>query len=112
MHAIIPSYMSPKILLADDHSNDYKRGQVAVRTAHGQTEVREVTSCKDLLHELETTGYTHLVLDINLSDGSSIDILPSIKKNHPNLHIAVLTVHGDNIYYNALKQYGIQHFIK
>jgi two-component system, NarL family, invasion response regulator UvrY len=77
----------------------------------GLTQVCEVTSCKDLLHELEAMKYTHLVLDINLSDGSSIDILPSIKKNHPSLHIAVLTVHGDNIYYNALKQYGIQHFI-
>lgn len=77
----------------------------------GFTEVREVTSCKDLLHELENKQYTHLVLDINLSDGSSIDILPEIKKSHPHLHIAVLTVHGDNIYYNALKPFGIQHFI-
>jgi DNA-binding NarL/FixJ family response regulator len=77
----------------------------------GLTEVREVTSCKDLLHELENKQYTHLVLDINLSDGSSIDILPAIKKDYPHLHIAVLTVHGDNIYYNALKPFGIQHFI-
>jgi two-component system invasion response regulator UvrY len=109
--AIIPSYMSPKILLADDHSMITKGVRLLCELHMGLTEVREVTSCKDLLHELETARYTHLVLDINLSDGSSIDILPSIKKNHPNLHIAVLTVHGDNIYYNALKQYGIQHFI-
>jgi DNA-binding NarL/FixJ family response regulator len=109
--AIIPSYMSPKILLADDHSMITKGVRLLCELHMGLTEVREVTSCKDLLHELETMGYTHLVLDINLSDGSSIDILPSIKKNYPNLHIAVLTVHGDNIYFNALKQYGIQHFI-
>jgi two-component system, NarL family, invasion response regulator UvrY len=77
----------------------------------GLTEVREVTSCRELLHELADKQYTHLVLDIHLSDGSSIDILPVIKKDYPHLHIAVLTVHGDNIYYNALKPFGIQHFI-
>lgn len=103
--------MSPKILLADDHSMITKGVKLLCEMHLGFTEVREVTSCKDLIHELDNGTYTHLVLDINLSDGSSIDILPSIKKAHPDLHIAVLTVHGDNIYYNALKQYGIQHFI-
>ena len=98
-------------MLADDHSMITKGVKLLCELHMGLTDVREVTSCKDLLHELETRGYTHLVLDINLSDGSSIDILPTIKKNHPELHIAVLTVHGDNIYYNALRQYGIQHFI-
>jgi len=103
--------MSPKILLADDHSMITKGVRSLCEFHMGFSEVREVTSCKHLLHELENRKYTHLVLDINLSDGSSIDILPTIKRNYPDLHIAVLTVHGDNIYYNVLKQYGIQHFI-
>jgi len=77
----------------------------------GLMEVREVTSCKELMRELEHGGYTHLVLDINLSDGSSLDILPAIRKDYPSLHISVLTVQADNIYHNILKQYGIQHFI-
>lgn len=103
--------MSPKILLADDHSMITKGVKLICELNMGLTEVREVTSCKDLLRELENKRFTHLVLDINLSDGSSIDILPTIKTNYPDLHIAILTVHGDNIYFNALKQYGILHFI-
>src|ERR1700743_3213510 len=99
--------MSPKILLADDHSMITKGVKLLCELHMGLTDVREVTSNKDLLHELETKRYTHLVLDITLCDGSSIDILPTIKQNHPGLHIAMLTVHGDNIYYNALKQFGI-----
>src|ERR1700760_3994583 len=107
----IPSYMSPKILLADDHSMITKGVKMICELHMGLTEVREVTSCKDLLRELADKQYTHLVLDINLSDGSSVDVLPTIRKDYPDLQIAVLTVHGDNIYYNALKQYGILHFI-
>jgi two-component system invasion response regulator UvrY len=103
--------MPPKILLADDHSMITKGVKLLCELHMGLTEVCEVTSCKDLLYELAGGRYTHLVLDINLSDGSSIDILPQIKIDHPDLHIAVLTVHGDNIYYNALKPFGIQHFI-
>ena len=73
--------MSPKILLADDHSMITKGVKLICELNMGLTEVREVTSCKDLLRELENKRFTHLVLDINLSDGSSIDILPTIKTN-------------------------------
>ena len=103
--------MPPKILLADDHSMITKGVKLLCQAEMGLMEVREVTSCKELMRELEQGGYTHLVLDINLSDGSSLDILPRIKKDFPRLHISVLTIQADNIYYNVLKQYGIQHFI-
>lgn len=103
--------MSPKIMLADDHSMITKGVKLLCQADMGLMEVREVTSCKDLMTELHKGGYTHLVLDINLSDGSSLDVLPSIRKTFPRLQIAVLTVQADNIYYNVLRQYGIQHFI-
>ena len=98
-------------MLADDHSMITKGVKLLCQADMGLMEVREVTSCKDLMTELQKGGYTHLVLDINLSDGSSLDVLPSIRKTFPRLQIAVLTVQADNIYYNILKQYGIQHFI-
>lgn len=103
--------MSPKIMLADDHSMITKGVKLLCQADMGIMEVREVTSCKDLMTELQKGGYTHLVLDIILSDGSSLDVLPAIRKTFPRLQIAVLTVQADNIYYNVLKQYGIQHFI-
>lgn len=98
-------------MLADDHSMITKGVKLLCQADMGIMEVREVTSCKDLMTELQKGGYTHLVLDIILSDGSSLDVLPAIRKTFPRLQIAVLTVQADNIYYNVLKQYGIQHFI-
>jgi len=103
--------MAPKILLADDHSMITKGVKLLCQQDMGLTEVRDVTSCSDLLKELARDEYTHLVLDINLSDGSSIKVLPQIRAAYPELQIAVLTVQADNIYYNVLKQYGVYYFI-
>ena len=103
--------MAPKILLADDHSMITKGVKLLCQMDMGITEVRDVTSCSDLLKELARDEYTHLVLDIHLSDGSSIAILPRIREEYPELQIAVLTVQADNIYHNVLRQYGVYYFI-
>jgi two-component system invasion response regulator UvrY len=77
----------------------------------GLSEIAEVISCEELVSKLSEDGYTHLVLDLNLADGSSIDILPQIRERYPELKIAVLTVQTDNIYHDLLKKYGIDCFI-
>jgi two-component system, NarL family, invasion response regulator UvrY len=103
--------MSPKILLADDHSMIRKGVKLLCQMEMGLSEIREVTSCQELLRELSEKEFTHLVLDLTLSDGSSLDVLPDIRKSHPQLCIAVLTVQADNIYYDLLKRSGIEYFI-
>lgn len=103
--------MSPKILLADDHSMIRKGVRLLCQMEMGFTEIGEVNSCKELALALSTGDYTHLVLDLSLSDGSSIDILPAIHKGYPELKIAVLTVQADNLYHDLLRKYGIDYFI-
>ena len=103
--------MSPRILLADDHSMIRKGVRLLCQVEMGLSEIGEATSCKELVSKLSAEDFTHLVLDLSLSDGSSIDILPEIRERHPDLKIAVLTVQADNIYHELLKKYGIDCFI-
>jgi DNA-binding NarL/FixJ family response regulator len=70
--------MSPKILLADNHSMIRKGVRLLCQLEMGFTDIGEVNSCRELVMKLSTGDYTHLVLDLSLSDGSSIDILPAI----------------------------------
>ena len=77
----------------------------------GIMEIGEATSCKELVSKLAGEVYTHLVLDLGLADGSSIDILPHIRDLYPGLKIAVLTVQADNLYHDLLKRYGVDCFI-
>lgn len=103
--------MPPKVLLADDHSMIRKAVRLLCQVQMELAEIGEVASCKELVLKLEEKGYTHLVLDLNLSDGSSLNILPDIRNGYPDLKIAVLTVQADNIYHDLLRKYGIDYFI-
>ena len=104
--------MTPKILLADDHSMIRKGLKASFQFELGYNDVAEVASCNQLMQALKIENYTHLVLDINLSDGSSLEILPNIKQMFPDLQIAILSMQPAAIYGNALKQYGALYFIQ
>jgi len=103
--------MQPKILIADDHSMIRKGLRASFRFELGYTDVAEVSNCNGLMNELKNAKYTHLILDINLSDGSSLEVLPNIKQLYPELKIAVLSMQPAAIYAKVLRQYGTLYFI-
>jgi len=103
--------MQPKILLADDHSMIRKGLRASFKFELGYTDVAEVSNCNELMNELKNARYTHLILDINLSDGSSLEVLPNIKQLYPELKIAVLSMQPAAIYAKVLRQYGTLYFI-
>jgi len=77
----------------------------------GFTEVSEVVSCNELMKELTRKKYSHLVLDIILSDGSALEILPTIRSLYPELRVMVFSMQPAEVYGKALKQYGIDHYL-
>jgi len=103
--------MGFKILLADDHSMIRKGVRVLFEHSLGIHNIGEVSSCKGVLKELEEKEYTHLLLDINFSDGSSLEILPEIRRKYPELRIAILTMQPTSVYSKVFKQFGVKCFI-
>lgn len=103
--------MQPQILLADDHSMIRKGLKLLLQLHLGFTQVSEVVSCNELMKELAKKKYTHLVLDIILSDGSTLEILPNIQKLYPDLRIMVFSMQPAEVYGKALRQYGIEHYL-
>jgi DNA-binding NarL/FixJ family response regulator len=101
--------MQAQLLLADEYPLTHKGLKALLRSQLAVTEVAEVASCNDLMRELVKGEYTHLVLDVILSDGSTLEILPSIRRVYPELRIMVLSRNSVEVYGNALKQYGIYH---
>ena len=103
--------MQPQILLADDHAMIRKGLKLLLQMDLNFTEVSEVISCNELMKELSKKKYTHLVLDIILSDGNSLEILPAIRKLHPELNILVFSMQPAEVYGKALHQYGVDHYL-
>lgn len=103
--------MQPYILLADDHSMIRKGLKLYMQMNLGYPDIQEVSSCNELMKELIHKKYTHLILDIILSDGSTLEVIPNIRKVYPTINIMVFSMQPAEIYGEALKQYGIQYYL-
>ncbi len=77
----------------------------------GYSQVEEATSCHELMKQLSKKVHTHLLLDINLSDGSTLEVLPTIRNLYPHLLITIFSMQPSSIYERAMKQLGIYQFI-
>ena len=103
--------MPAEILIADDHSMIRKGLKLYMQVNLGYGHINEVGTCNDLMKELVKKKYTHLVLDIILSDGSTLEVIPNIRRVYPDLQILVFSMQPAEIYGEALKQYGIQYYL-
>ena len=103
--------MQPAIIIADDHSMIRKGLKLHIQLNLGFTNIEEVASCHELMRELIKKKYTHLILDIILTDGSTLEIIPNIRRVYPDLQILVFSMQPAEIYGEALKQYGIHYYL-
>lgn len=101
----------PRIIIADDHSMIRKGLKLHLQMNMGLHDIDEVGNCSDLMKELVKKSYTHLILDIILSDGSSLEIIPNIRKVYPGLKMMIFSMQPAEVYGEAVKQYGINHYL-
>lgn len=101
----------PCIIIADDHSMIRKGLKLYMQLNLGYNDIEEVSSCHDLMKELVRKKYTHLVLDLILSDGNTLEIIPNIRKVYPGLSIMIFSMQPAEIYSAAVKQYGIGYYL-
>ena len=100
-----------QLLLADDHAMIRSSLKLMCTTLSEFTQVHEVGSCNELLKELSRREYSHLILDLVLSDGTALDVLPDITCQYRNLKIMVFSMQPKEIYAEVLKQYGVFHYL-
>lgn len=103
--------MHPQILLADDHSMIRKGLKLYLQLNLGYSDIQEVDSCGGLMKELIKKRYTHLILDIILADGSTLEVIPNIRRVYPDLHIMIFSMQPAEIYGEAVKQFGINYYL-
>lgn len=101
----------PRILIADDHSMIRKGMKLQIQLSLGFADIEEVATCGELMKELVKKKYTHLILDIILSDGSTLEVIPNIRRVYPKLNILVFSMQPAEIYGEAVRQYGIHHYL-
>lgn len=103
--------MDTRVLVVDDHSLIRKGIKLLLQNHLNITNVGEAANCSALMTELQKKTYTHLILDLMLSDGTSLEVIPNIQNLYPSVKIMVFSMLNHEVYGEALKQYGIYHFL-
>lgn len=100
---------SPRILLIE---NDLavRHGLSAFLRASG-IDVDEAGSCREAMEQFRDTSHEVVVADYSLPDGTSLDILPDIKRISEDTPVVILTAHGSiDLAVRAIKE-GAEQFL-
>jgi DNA-binding NarL/FixJ family response regulator len=103
--------MQKRILLGDDHPMIRKGLRVLLDYYFKNIEVKEACSCAEIMRALSHSSYSHLLLDIVLSDGTILEVLPNIVALYPRAKISIFSMQPADIYKRVLRQYGVYYYI-
>lgn len=102
--------METKILIADDHSI-VKMGLTAILNKMGVQNVDTVNTIEELKNEIGNSNYTHLILDIIMPDGNSLELIESINSKYPSLSILVHSMQPVEVYGKIANKYNIHSYL-
>jgi len=98
-----------KILLIEDDPA-VRHGMAAFLRANG-LDVEETETCQRALERFKAVGHDVIVADYSLPDGTSLDLLPQIKKLSEETPFIILTAHGSiDLAVRAIKE-GAEQFL-
>jgi DNA-binding NarL/FixJ family response regulator len=102
--------MEIRVIIADDHSI-VRVGLSSMIMQSNIQVIDKVSSCAQLMEALKIGNYTHLILDIILPDGNSIELIEHINKLYPELSILIHSMQPIEVYGKILKKYQIHSFL-
>jgi DNA-binding NarL/FixJ family response regulator len=103
--------LPPNVIVADDHCMVRKGIKLLLSERLNCKQVAEADSCNSLMNELRKGAYTQLILDVVFADGTSLEIVPIIKRLYPMVQIMVYSMQPMEIYAEAFRQYDITHYL-
>ena len=99
----------PKVLLIEDDPS-VRHGMAAFLRAN-ELDVEEAGNCKQAMDLFRADNHDVVVADYSLPDGTSLDILPQVKKLSEDTPFIILTAHTDRMTQRKLMNSGADDFI-
>ncbi|MBK6641033.1 MAG: response regulator transcription factor [Bacteroidetes bacterium] len=106
-----PSSEKPRLLIVDDHAIIRRGLKFILESNFNIHEFQESESCKGLRTILTTQKFTHLILDMQLTDGNVIEMLNEIIETYPTMSILVYTMSPEEIFGSRIMNMGVSGFL-
>ncbi len=100
-----------KILLVDDHQLFRNGLRFILSETDGLDVIAEASNGKELLELLKVTTPDLILMDINMPEMNGIEATRRALQVNPDLKILVLSMFGDEEYYNAMIDLGVKGFL-
>ena len=107
-----------KVYVVEDAVQVRKRLVALLQTVPGVTVVGEADAVGAAIAGIEATGADTVLLDLQLADGSGLDVLAAVKPKHPGLRVIVLSnfdspqhqrasyAHGADLFLDKSQEFG------
>jgi two-component system invasion response regulator UvrY len=102
--------MGIRVLIADDHSIVRMGLGSLIKQLHVSV-VDEVANCAELMAQLNTESYSHLILDLIMPDGNALEMIENINRLYPDLSILIHTMQPIEVYGKILKKYNVHSYL-
>lgn len=99
-----------KILIVDDHQV-VREGVRRLLAQLPAAEFEEAESPAGAMKLYRRWSPDIVILDINLTDGSGIDLLRRLKAENPSVKIVVFSMHSDVVYANSARKAGAMGYV-
>ncbi len=100
-----------KILIAEDHSIVINGLKLIVEKEFTGCVPQIVSSIAEMMKALKNNEYSLAILDMQLEDGISINIIPDILKLYPSLPILMFTGYPEDVYAKRLFNFGVKGYL-
>jgi len=89
---------SIKVLLVDDHAVVRNGVRLMLSTATDIEVVAEAETARDALNLAQAQRFDVTLIDIALPDRSGLDLLKSLRTQHPALAVLILSIYSEEVY--------------
>lgn len=89
---------SMTFVVADDHSMVRQGVSFLLNDTYPEAKVLQTGSFLEILKLVNQEKINLLLLDINFPDGTSLNIIPTIKKLQPNIKILIFSAYDEEMY--------------
>ncbi len=83
------------ILLADDHAMFRSGLRRIIEQDFPDACIEEASSCTEVLDMMRAGSWSLVILDIAMGEFNSLNILPDIKRGHPDTPVLMLSMYND-----------------
>lgn len=98
-----------EVLIVDDDAAFRHAAGALLRTRFARVEVREAGNGQEARQQLD--GLDLMFIDISLPQENGLELAARIKCEHPELAVAILTIHDAPEYRQAASELGVDYFV-